>query len=359
MIRTLLLTLTPLLTPQDETVARWTAALEVGEVAVVLSEGPPLVTGGGALAGDALAVTTVARALHDAGREPLAWSLLDGFRVARGARAQEAARAAVLLDVTRAALWLAEDRLKEAIESLAPRGLDAPRHAQEPEAWLLLGRALARNGNLAQAEPLLLEFLDRAPRHPGAPAAWYVLAQAALARRDGTTAAQRRARGEELRRWLALLRARRVQVSEDPAAPLPRLGLAQLWLEAGDLERAEATLLTLTELSPEYARGWSHLAEVRRRQGDDRRARALFEQALDLDPANSWSALRLAQLDLAEGQRAAGLQRLEELVARAPSEPRDRSVLEALQTLAQALEESDLERSKALRAEYVRLGGGS
>lgn len=280
---------------REQVVERWREALELDLAATVAEEGPPRVTGRGDLARDPEAVALVARALGAVGRVATAHSLLDGLAGGEPGLEQHH-------DLARAELLLSEDRLNEVIALLAPRGPESLRHPTQPEAWLFTGRAWSRGGEGARADVFLGRFLELAPLHPAAPGAWYSMARHAALRGDGSAAATCRARAEASGRWQAYLRARRLQKREDPAAPLPRLGLAQLWLEVGRLEEARAELDALTELHPDFARGWSHLGETQRRQGERAAARTSLDRALELVPEDGFARVARARLRLEEGQ---------------------------------------------------------
>ncbi len=193
--------------------------------------------------------------------------------------------------MTRARLSLLDDELARA-ESLllapATAARSAPsarmRHPDNAHGWLLLGRTWMRAGRTSEAEPVLTRFLEMSPLDAEAPAAWHMLAQAALARGAMDAAAERRARADQSGQWHAFYRARRLQIREAPQEPLPRLGLAQLWLSAGDLPRAQRVLDELLAMSPDFCRGWDALGETRRRLGDGPGARAAYDRAVSCDP---------------------------------------------------------------------------
>ena len=234
---------------------RWREALELDELSLILSEGPALVTGSGALSDDVEAVALVARALFRAGRLAAAKGLLDGtpgapHGTAAGTPPGQATSDRAPLDLVRASIALAEDDLSETLRILLVPGAREPRHPDYPAAWMLVGRALARAGDLEASELFLVRGVELAPHSAEAPGAWYVLAQSALRRGDLELARERRKRAEAESHWQAVLQARRRQVRESPAAIAPRLELARLWIEASEPDRARPHLVQLIEGAP-------------------------------------------------------------------------------------------------------------
>lgn len=270
----------------DARSTEWREALELDLPATVLQEGPRMVTAGGELHTDGEAVALVARALFVTGKETLAKSLL------RDARPSEDTQVYIALE--RARIALDEDDLAGALRGLVNEGkLRYPLH---PECWLLVGRAFSRAGARDKADPVLARFTELAPLHVETPSAWHMLAQHSLQAGDAGRAAQLQERGQAAARWQAYYRARRIQKREKPAAPLPRLGLAQLWMEAQELERARLELEALIQLAPEFVRGWSHLGRVHAALGSYDAALTAFDKALALDAKDFFA--RCGQADL-------------------------------------------------------------
>jgi len=267
-------------------VEAWREALDLDLPAEVLRDGPRLVTAGGELHADGEAVALVARALFSTGKEALAKSLL------RDARSTEKTR--VFLALERARIALAEDDLAGALEGLVSEG--KPRYPDHSECWLLVGRAFSRAGAREKARPLLARFTELAPLHVETPAAWHMLAQHAL--QDGNTehAAELKERGQAAARWQSYYRARRIQKRESPQATLPRLGLAQLWMEALEFERARTELEALVALAPDFVRGWSHLGRVRAALRSNDKALTAFDKALELDDADLFARIGRGEL---------------------------------------------------------------
>lgn len=261
----------------------WKEALELDLSAEVLAAGPWIER---EPAADPALTALYALALHAAGLDERATKLL-----ARGESAPlvlAAARLALDADeIARAA------RLLEVADG--PRA-GTPRFPDEPECWLLLGRAQARAGQVTRAEANLAEFVKRAPWHVEAPQAWFLLVDAARSRGDGAEALRREEARTQSAEWHAFYRARRLQVRASPAEPLPRYGLAQLWLAAGELPNAQREVERALALDPRFCRGLELDAEIARRRGDAERARTRATAALECDPKLVEVHLTLARL---------------------------------------------------------------
>ncbi|MFT4537611.1 MAG: tetratricopeptide (TPR) repeat protein [Planctomycetota bacterium] len=262
----------------------WRSDLELDILEQILKDGPRLVSGSGHLAGSGEAVALVASAMFRAGQESLADSLL------QQARPVDATGVTHIM-LTRANFAIERDELQGAIELLLEKVGSAPRFADWPEAWLLCGRALTRMGEGRSADAYLQQFLSLAPLHAEAPSAWHMRAQHAIARRDPASAQDFRSRGQAAARWQSFMRARKLQKREDPSAPLPRLGIAQLWMQAEQLEAARTELEELVRLAPDFARGWSHLAQVRAQAGATEHAFEAYGRALQLDANSNFARL--------------------------------------------------------------------
>lgn len=241
---------------------------------------------------DARLAVIVARASNEAGDSQRALGLLAVHGEGR----------VVDVDLARARILVDLDRLDEARRVLVrPDKPGLPRFASHADAWALLGRVLSRQGDARAARPLLERSIELAPYGPEAAAAWHMLGTEARGRRDTERALFCFRRAKEVRRWHELFRARRLQKREHPDDPLPRLGLGLLWMEAGQLRKAEAEFDQLVERVPDFARGHQYLGEIRRRLGETEPALASFGKALELDP----------NLALARAQRGALFAELE------------------------------------------------
>ena len=262
---------------RESILARWREDFELDELQRIVAEGPPLVSGNGRLAHDGEAIALVARALFASGREAIAKSMLAAPLALDGnGRAQ--------VDLACAYLALDEDDLDGVLTVLLAPDRKSVREGELPEAWLLAGQAFSRAGASDAADPFLARFLELAPRSAGVPAACHLLAQHALARRDLQAAQAFRERGETAARWHAYYRGRRIQIRANPDDPLPRLGLAQLWLEAREPRLAKEVLDLLVARAAGFARGWSLLGETERLLDDYAAARRAWDRALELDP---------------------------------------------------------------------------
>lgn len=330
---------------------RWRESLALDLPREVLSQGEALTAPGATLARDGEALALVSRALF-AARQPAfesAWKWL----------ADREVTAETLPDVEleRARLLIEHDELTRALMLLLPQPQSTePRYPERPESWLYAGRAWVRSGDAQRAAPLLARFLELAPRDREAPGALHLLAQDALQRGDGATAQRCVARAEELSKWHALWRVRVTQVREHPLEPLPRLGLAQLWLQAGEYARAEQSLRELVARHPEFAAGWFHLGEAERLSGDLAAALEPYDRALALEPDhvlarnNRGTLHRLAgRLDLARAD-------FERIVDGPRSS--ERTALPAHLSLARVLAANGDDLAAQRRyARYVELGG--
>ena len=338
--------------PQDarEKVAAWREALEIDAAAEVLSEGPPAVAEGGALAGDGEAISVVARALLAAGREAEAEALLASARPAAGGEAW--------IELARARVHLERDELEPAIALASVEGSTPPRArlADSAEAWLLLGRALVRAGRDADARPALERGFALEPLGEGAYSALYALSQIALRAGDAALAQELVTRQAQVGQWRAYLKVRRQQVRESPDEPLPRLGLAQLWLQAGQHARALEQLDLLTARFPDYAPGWFQRGEALRALERFDEARTAYDLALERDGELAQARYNRAVLHLRAGRAAEARADFERIVDGAQAQdPRLVAAHLGLARLLLAAGEADAARARFAR--YVELGG--
>lgn len=298
--------------------------------------------------GEALAL--IARARFDVGDEAGALALLENAAVAP---AEEP-----WIAVELARLFLATDRLDRALALLTVErdGRRQPRFPGDAHAWLALARIQVRRGVDAGVEESCRRFLELAPFDPGAPSAWHILAGAAVKRGDAQTARECFERAEASKRWHEVLRVRRRQVWEHPGDPLPRLGLALVWMEAGGFERARTILAALTESAPDFCRAHFHLGEAERALGDDDAARAAYDRALACDPEHGPARWNRALYRLAAGDTEGARADLEHLVA-GPSGA-DPLFAEAHLRLARLLAAAgETQAARERYARYRELGG--
>jgi tetratricopeptide (TPR) repeat protein len=293
-----------------------------------------------------------AQALHDAGRTREAREALE-LAIARGDIDRETRCA---LEVERARLDLEQDRLDRVIDALSARPGSTPRCGSVDIAWLVLARAHARLGDLGRAAPLCETFLERAPNSPEAPSAWHLLSRAAAARGDQAAWAELVRRAEESARWQSLRRARLLQLIAEPEAAEPRLGLALLWLEAGEPQRAGEHLRVLVSQHPEHVRGWFHLGELERARGNVAEARTAWDRALAVDPDDGPTLRNRGLLSLLEGRNVEARTDLARLVGTGAADTPP--LLSGRLHLARALEAlGRLREALAAYDAYRELGG--
>lgn len=319
--------------------------LELDRPRDALARGAVWVRSGGAFADDGEVVALVARAFAATGEESRARELVEG------ARAGETTRA--WLDVERARQALERDELEAAANALAGNPVKHPALA---ECWLVRARALARLGKAVEAAPLFQKFLELAPLSPDGPAACHQLAQAALASGKQDDAARWFGRANELGTWHGFYRARRIQIRETPDDPLPRLGLAQLLLEAREYVRAESVLDELVARHADFANGWFHLGEARRKQRDLAGARAAYDRALAVDPTLAFARFNRGVIARMEGRDADARSDFEWIVT--SDAGNDARLVNAHLELARLLARAGDAAAAALRyARYTELGG--
>ncbi len=352
---------------------RWSDELELDLARNVLQEGRALVEPGEALASDGRACALVARALFDGGDTEAARALLE--RPSIGLEhadfvALERARQHIELDELEPALkLLGQDPRQpaaEAVKAPAP-----PAQHELAASWFLVGQAFARAGQGARAASYLEHFVKVAPLDASTPRAWHLLSQEAFARGDAARGTQALERAEQIARWRAFLRVRKLQVREQPDEPLPRLGLALVYMEAQQFEPARAVLEELTRRRPSYADGWYHLAECQRKLGErqlaDRKQKVVPAQAFLSAEASYTRALELDQkLDLARYNRAIIYLLTQRAALAAPElqslvegkSADDPKLLGAHLALARCLRDLGQEQAaQARHARYVALGG--
>lgn len=333
------------------TKAHWRELLGIDLPREVLSEGERLVAADGALArdGEALVLVAQARFLTQSPAFESAWKLLDGREV-------EAATTADV-EIEKARLCVEHDELARALRLLLETpDAKEPRWSERAEAWLQVGRAWARTGELQKAARFLARFVELAPRHREAPTALHLLAQAALERGDGPFAQACVSRAEELSKWHSLWRVRTTQIRLTPDEPLPRLGLAQLWLSAGDAAKAKLALEALLARHPQHAQGWFLLGEAERLAGALDAAQAAYTKALEFEPEHVLARNNRGTIHRLAGRGAEARADFERIVDGPRSA--ERTALPAHLALARLLDAAG-EKDAAQRrfARYVELGG--
>jgi tetratricopeptide (TPR) repeat protein len=286
--------------------AQWNEALELDLASSILQSALELEGGPESLRGDGEALAIYARALAATGQPERARAVLTD--------AEEDASGRTAIEIELAGLDLLADELA-AVETRLARedGSLRPEFDAAPRARFLLGRARVRAGSAAAARVPLDEFVARWPRHADAPAAWHMLTQEALERRDLERARECRERADELGRWHAYYRTRRLQRRANPDAPEPRIGLAQLWIAAEDFERARTELAPVLAAHPEACAAWTTLGEIERKEGKPAESRAAYTRAIDCDPDAHVARFALALLLLDADESVAARSHLERL----------------------------------------------
>ncbi|MBI5435488.1 MAG: tetratricopeptide repeat protein [Planctomycetes bacterium] len=333
---------------RDDAVAALREDLELDRPRDALARGKTWTANGGTFEHDGEVVALYARALLATGAEA------DARAVVVRASPSEATKPWLELETARQALE--RDELDVAARALAGANGEPVRFPDIADCWLVRARALARLGKTVEAAPLFRRFLELAPLSPDGPSACHQLAQAALAQNDQENARKWFARAEELGTWHGFYRARRIQIREHPNDPLPKLGLAQLLLEAREYARAEALLVTLTQAEPTFANGWFHLGEARRKQRDLAGASAAYTRALETDPEHAFARFNRAVIARMEQRDADARADFERIVAGPAGE--DARLLNAHLELARLLARTgDASGAEARHRRYVELGG--
>jgi uncharacterized protein (DUF2237 family) len=233
-----------------------------------------------------------------------------------------------------------------------------PREADAPEALYVAGRALARAGDCRGAAPFLLEGLRLAPHANDAAAARAVLFACALqgGARDEATRLERAARSSA--QWQATLKARRLQARARPEEPLPKVGIAELWLSVDEPRRALDALNA--HLAREDARTDARFHALRgeclRRVGERAAAAEALARARGMSPDDPETAYFEAQLARDAGERELALAALRR--ACDASAAREGRLLRAQLELARwLLQDGRLDEARARHARYLELGG--
>ena len=259
------------------------------------------------------------------------------------------------IQVERARNHLAADRIDEALAiCLAPGEPPRARYAEIADGWILPGRALARAGELERARPLLEEMIERFPHDDEVPAVLHLLAQTAIARGDLEVARTMRDRAQKSARWRELFDARRKQILAHPSDPLPRFGVAALWLDVGEAQRALTALDALLKSTPSFARGHALRGDAARALGDLDLSLKSWSRALSLDADLHAARFNRALVLLARERWQEAQADLEILVLL--EEAKREPLLQAHLHLATTLEAlGDAKGAQAARARHAKI----
>jgi tetratricopeptide (TPR) repeat protein len=338
-LKLLLILALPLLCSNDSHEERWEEWVELGLHRPLLAEAEELFK---APEVNPELLALAARAAHASGmrQHAVAW-------LARGQGAP--------IELERARQQLEEDRLEEALALLlVPGEPPTPLHPNRADGWMLSARALTRAGELERARPLLETMIARFPHDDEAPAALHLLSQAAIASGDLKSARSLRVRANSSARWRAFFDARRRQSIEHPEDPLPRFGVAALWMEVNEAQRARDVLDKLLASASDFARGHALRGDASRALGELDESLSSWSRALEIDESLHAARLNRAILLGTRSLWPEARADLELLVAQeeAKTEPLIRAHLE----LARALEAlGDKEGAASARAKYELL----
>jgi tetratricopeptide (TPR) repeat protein len=255
--------------------AKWREALELDLPEEVLRSAPQLLGPQGALESSGEARYLAARIAFAAGEKKLLASALQSATLPAAEKPW--------IQLAQARLALEQDDFSGSLRALGwTPASELPKDmAQLPESWLVLARCFDRQGQHARAREPFERFLSQAPLATEAPSAWHALAREARLRGDAARATQCAQAAQKSAQWHSYYRARRLQLREAPQDPLPRLGLAQLFIAVDRDDLARPYLEELTTRWPKEARGWLELARLEQRAGQATQAQALYQRYLE------------------------------------------------------------------------------
>ena len=299
--------------------------------------------------GEAIALRARARLLagdFDAARELLA-----------RANPTEATKAHVT--VANARLELAEDNLEFVVKSLRgeKRGTVQDELSDLPDAWLVLGRALARADSINDSALVLRRFVELSPYHPEAASAWHILSRHATQGREFQRAQRFSARAETIGRWHGYYRAHRIRLRENADAIEPRVGLVILWMQADRPDKALTLLDELAVLAPDHCEAHGHRAEALRKLERFAEARKAYDLAIACAPDQA--GLRFNRGWLALQEKREGDARVDfEWIVQNEQHEKDPRYLDAHLELARILMiVGEPEEAQKRYARYRELGG--
>jgi putative PEP-CTERM system TPR-repeat lipoprotein len=221
-------------------------------------------------------------------------------------------------------LSTAEDLLRKVIA----------RNPQNLYARNVLVATLLRNGQASKAEEVLAQSLAAAPNDPGV---LRLAGEVAFATGDVAKAAEyydQAATGEKenaaVRTRLGQLRLasgdaeRAMKDFEaaslmDPTQFQADLALIATHLRMREYDKALAAVDALEKKQPKSAVPWNVRGVVQTARGDMKGARASYSKALELQPSFVVAARNLARLDIADNNPGAAKKRMEDILAREPS----------------------------------------
>jgi tetratricopeptide (TPR) repeat protein len=137
-------------------------------------------------------------------------------------------------------------------------------------------------------------------------------------RQERRKTAQQEARLQELARTRGATQAARTQMPTDPAS---RMEAAITLARTGDIQGARPLLRQLEEDSKRIPGMKSQLGDLYRQVGQVDRAYALLSSALQVNPSDPQTLVRMGYLELSLGDRPSGLERFRKAQSAAPTDP--------------------------------------
>ena len=199
---------------------------------------------------------------------------------------------------------LAEGRIDQAVEVLRAA---VKADAKLAGAQYLLGNALSAKNDLAGAAEAYRATLELAP---AAVPAQLQLARVSLLRGDPASS----------------LSAATTALDKQPDNPTARILLIDALLAKPDLPRAAEEIARLKAKYPKAATVWALEGKLRGGEGNLADASRAFNQALSLDPNSVDALVGLAGVDLAQGNAASALVRVETVLQKRPGDPAIRMI---------------------------------
>ena len=261
--------------------------------------------------------------------------------------------------IAMARLELAEDGLEAVVKRLRgeKRGTVNEALKDQPDAWLVLGRALARADSINDAALVLKRFVEMSPYHPEAASAWHILSRHSSIGREFQRAQRFNERANIIGRWHGYFRAHRIRLRENPDAIEPRIGLVILWMQADRPDEALTLLDELAILAPDHCDAHGHRAEALRKLERFSEARKSYDLAIACAPDKAGLRFNRGWLALQEKREGDARVDFEWIVANQQHE-KDPRYLEAHLELARILMiVGEPELAQKRYARYRELGG--